>query len=109
MSKSVPGDAARDVPADAAKAGPGNAAPHHDTRGYGFELPLLLFGGFRSIIDELHAELARRGWTEADLKKLAGDNVLRALTQAETVAKRLQKERPPSTATIQQLDAKVAQ
>src|ERR1700750_2408133 len=28
---------------------------------FGFELPLLLFGGFRSIIDELHAELARRG------------------------------------------------
>jgi DNA-binding MarR family transcriptional regulator len=28
---------------------------------YGFELPLLLFSGFRSIIDELHAELARRG------------------------------------------------
>jgi DNA-binding MarR family transcriptional regulator len=28
---------------------------------YGYELPLLLFGGFRSIIDELHAELARRG------------------------------------------------
>ena len=28
---------------------------------YGFELPLLLFGGFRSIVDELHAELARRG------------------------------------------------
>src|SRR5258707_14036679 len=31
---------------------------------YGFELPLLLFGGFRSIIDELHAELARRGHPE---------------------------------------------
>jgi DNA-binding MarR family transcriptional regulator len=28
---------------------------------YGFELPLLLFAGFRSIIDELHAELAERG------------------------------------------------
>jgi DNA-binding MarR family transcriptional regulator len=27
----------------------------------GYELPLLLFGGFRSIIDELHAELARQG------------------------------------------------
>ena len=27
----------------------------------GYELPLLLFGGFRSIIDELHAGLARRG------------------------------------------------
>jgi DNA-binding MarR family transcriptional regulator len=32
-----------------------------ETRTYGFELPLLLFGGFRSIIEELHAELARRG------------------------------------------------
>jgi DNA-binding MarR family transcriptional regulator len=29
--------------------------------GYGFELPLLLFAGFRSIIDELHTELGRRG------------------------------------------------
>src|SRR6201996_9663324 len=28
---------------------------------HGFELPVLLFGGFGSIIDELHAELARRG------------------------------------------------
>ena len=27
---------------------------------YGFELPLLLFGGFRSIIDELHAEQEQR-------------------------------------------------
>ena len=27
----------------------------------GFELPLLLFAGFRSVIDELHAELAKRG------------------------------------------------
>lgn len=30
-----------------------------DTAGY--ELPLLLLGGFRSLIDELHAELARQG------------------------------------------------
>jgi DNA-binding MarR family transcriptional regulator len=27
----------------------------------GFELPLLLFAGFRSLIDQLHAELARQG------------------------------------------------
>lgn len=27
----------------------------------GFELPLLLFAGFRSLIDQLHAELAERG------------------------------------------------
>jgi DNA-binding MarR family transcriptional regulator len=29
--------------------------------GRGFELPLLLFAGFRSLLDELHAELARQG------------------------------------------------
>lgn len=28
---------------------------------YGFELPLMLGGAFRAIVDELHAELARRG------------------------------------------------
>jgi DNA-binding MarR family transcriptional regulator len=33
-------------------------------RTYGFELPVLLFAGFRSVIDELHAELARRGHPE---------------------------------------------
>jgi hypothetical protein len=27
----------------------------------GYELPLLLFAGFRSVLDDLHAELARRG------------------------------------------------
>jgi membrane dipeptidase len=50
------------------------------------------------------AELARRGWTDAELRKLAGENVLRVLGQAEQVAKRLQHERPPSNATIEQLD-----
>src|ERR1700722_20772956 len=30
----------------------------------GYELPLLLFAGFRSIIDELHVELARRGYQD---------------------------------------------
>jgi membrane dipeptidase len=50
------------------------------------------------------AELARRGWTDADLRKLAGGNVLRVLSQAEQVAKRLQRERPASNATIEQLD-----
>jgi DNA-binding MarR family transcriptional regulator len=27
----------------------------------GYELPLLLFAGFRSLVDQLHAELARQG------------------------------------------------
>ncbi|HKS49098.1 MAG TPA: MarR family winged helix-turn-helix transcriptional regulator [Amycolatopsis sp.] len=31
----------------------------------GFMLPLLLFAGFRTLIDQLHAELARRGHPEA--------------------------------------------
>jgi membrane dipeptidase len=38
----------------------------------------------------LFAELARRGWSDADLRKLAGENLLRVFDQAETVAKRLQ-------------------
>jgi len=38
----------------------------------------------------LFAELARRGWSDADLKKLAGENLLRVFGQAETVARRLQ-------------------
>jgi membrane dipeptidase len=52
----------------------------------------------------LIAELARRGWSDADLRKLAGENVLRAFKQAEVVSARLRKERPASIATIQQLD-----
>jgi len=42
----------------------------------------------------LFAELVRRGWSDADLRKLAGENVLRALEQAEAVARRLQQESP---------------
>jgi len=57
-----------------------------------------------STYPALFAELARRGWSEADLRKLAGENVLRAWRQAETAAARVQRLRGPSTATIQQLD-----
>jgi membrane dipeptidase len=52
----------------------------------------------------LLAELARRGWTDEDLGKLASGNVLRAMRQAEAEAARLQKARPASTATIEALD-----
>jgi membrane dipeptidase len=54
----------------------------------------------------LFAELARRGWSDADLGKLASGNILRAMREAETVAKRLQAVRKPSTATIEQLDGR---
>lgn len=43
-----------------------------------------------STFPALFAELARRGWSDADLKKLAGENLLRVFGQAEAVAKRLQ-------------------
>ncbi|MGA0605659.1 dipeptidase [Phenylobacterium sp. VNQ135] len=52
----------------------------------------------------LLAEMARRGWTDAELAGLAGGNVLRVMREAEAVSKRLQVERPASNATIAELD-----
>ena len=52
----------------------------------------------------LFAELARRGWTDTDLAKLANGNILRVLAEAERVSARLKTRRPPSQATIEQLD-----
>lgn len=52
----------------------------------------------------LFAELIRRGWTDTDLRKLAGGNILRVLRDAAQIARRLQAARPPSTATIEELD-----
>jgi membrane dipeptidase len=57
-----------------------------------------------STFPALLAELSRRGWSESDLRKLAGENVLRAWRAAEGVAARLQAERRPSVATIAELD-----
>jgi membrane dipeptidase len=47
----------------------------------------------------LFAELIRRGWSDTDLAKLAGGNVLRALRQAEAVAVSM-KDEPPVMATL---------
>jgi membrane dipeptidase len=49
-------------------------------------------------------ELARRGWTDPDLARVAGGNLLRVLSQAESVSARLRAVRPASTATIEALD-----
>jgi membrane dipeptidase len=54
----------------------------------------------------LTAELLRRGYTDDDVKKILGLNVLRAMRQVEKVAAGLQKTRQPSTATIEQLDGR---
>jgi membrane dipeptidase len=52
----------------------------------------------------LLAELARRGWSDEDLGRLASGNILRALRKAEEVSARLQQARPASNATIEELD-----
>lgn len=53
----------------------------------------------------LFAELIRRGWNDVMLIKLARGNLLRALRDAEQAAARIQKTRPASILTIEQLDA----
>ncbi|HET9812212.1 MAG TPA: dipeptidase [Sphingomicrobium sp.] len=47
----------------------------------------------------LFAELIRRGWSDRNLAKLAGGNVLRAMRQAEAVAASM-KDEPPAMATL---------
>jgi membrane dipeptidase len=53
----------------------------------------------------LFAELARRGWSDADLRKLADENVLRVLERAEQVSAKLRQTRAPSLGTLRQLDS----
>jgi membrane dipeptidase len=50
----------------------------------------------------LFAVLKDRGYTDEDLRKVAGGNVLRLMREAETVAARAEAERPPSTAAIEE-------
>ena len=48
----------------------------------------------------LFAELIRRGWSDANLAKLAGGNVLRVMRQTEAVAASM-KDEPPAMATLE--------
>jgi len=57
-----------------------------------------------STFPALFMELARRGWTDKELSKLAGENLLRVMRETEAAAMRLQRERPPSTKTYEELD-----
>lgn len=52
----------------------------------GYELPLLLFGGFRTLIDRLHEELARQGHANA---RPAHGFVLQAIGPAGVTASEL--------------------
>ena len=48
----------------------------------------------------LFAELIRRGWSDQNLARLAGGNLLRVMRQAEAVAAAM-KDEPPSMATLE--------
>ena len=52
----------------------------------------------------LLAELMRRGWTDADVAKVAGANVLRVMTAAEQVGARLRMTQAPSEAIQKDAD-----
>ena len=51
----------------------------------------------------LTAELIRRGYTDAEVKKVLGLNILRVMREVEQAAVRIQRTRGPSTATIEDL------
>jgi membrane dipeptidase len=57
----------------------------------------------------LTAELLRRGYSEADVRKVLGGNVIRVMRQAEQTAERLQRERGPSQAVIDVMDGWLVQ
>jgi membrane dipeptidase len=44
-----------------------------------------------STFPALLVELSRRGWSDEDLRKVAGENLLRVMREAEAVASRLQR------------------
>lgn len=53
---------------------------------------------------DLFAELLKRGYSEEDLQKIAGLNMLRVLRGAEEVSERLRQEREPSEVRITDFD-----
>ena len=48
----------------------------------------------------LLAELMRRGWSDADVAKVAGENVLRVMAEAERIAQQLRANKLASEATL---------
>jgi len=52
----------------------------------------------------LTVELIRRDYSDEDIKKILGLNVLRAMRQTETRSAELRRKRLPSAVTIEELD-----
>ena len=61
-----------------------------------------------STFPALTAELLERGYTDQAVMKLLGLNLLRVMRDAEAVAERLQRDRGPSEALIEEVDGAVA-
>jgi membrane dipeptidase len=79
------------------------AGVEHVGLGGDFDGTVFLTRGLEDVsgYPNLFAELIRRGWTDGDLARLAGGNVLRVMREAEGVAARLQRAgRQPSLAAI---------
>jgi membrane dipeptidase len=53
-----------------------------------------------SRFPDLLAELLERGYSDEDIRKLAGENFLRVMREAEAVSERLREERGPYVGTI---------
>jgi membrane dipeptidase len=71
------------------------------------------FDGITTVVEGLEdvskypaltAELLKRGYTDQDIKKILGQNILRVMRQTERVSAELRKKRGPSTATIEAMD-----
>jgi membrane dipeptidase len=67
------------------------------------------FDGITQVVQDLDdvskyplltAELLKRGYSDGDVKKILGLNILRVMREAEKVSKRLQSERGPLTTTL---------
>jgi membrane dipeptidase len=82
------------------------AGPDHVGIGGDFAGITTVPGGLEDVskYPALTAELLRRGWSDTDVRKALGLNVLRVMRRVEEVAARLQRTREASTATIEQLD-----
>ncbi|HEY9331676.1 MAG TPA: MarR family transcriptional regulator [Streptomyces sp.] len=73
--------------------------------GSGFELPVLLFGGFRSIVDALHRELAEHG--HSDLSPAYGyalQAVGRSGSTASEIGRRLGVSKQAAGKTVEKLE-----
>jgi membrane dipeptidase len=80
--------------------------PEHVGIGSDFDGGELMPVGLEDVagFPRLIAELLRRGYADDDVRAIAGGNILRVMRGAEAAARRIQGQRGPSEATIEDLD-----